>query len=182
VSLPTLADLKVESNIPNTGSDDELQTKLDQAVALVTGLIGPVDSPLPVTETHYNVSSDVLVLRKMPVASLTAVSSRYGATTTALVLGDYELDAETGVVRRADGGRFSGTYTVTYAAGYDDLPPDVSGAIVLIAAHLWGTQLRPELALQDPNALTDTASFGRGYAIPNRAQELLAPYIRPAVA
>jgi hypothetical protein len=37
------------------------------------------------------------------VGSLTAVSSRYGALSTAQLLGDYELDATTGIVRRLDG-------------------------------------------------------------------------------
>jgi hypothetical protein len=73
---------------------------------------------------------------------------------------------------------------VTYTAGYDDLPADVSGAIVLIAAHLWETQrgsAPSALALQDPNGF-DPSTPGLGFAIPNRAKELLAAYIRPAVA
>lgn len=184
MSLPTLEDLKFETNIPNETSDDELQVKLDQAIAVVEGLIGPIDSPVPVTETHYNVSSDVLVLRRMPVASLTAVSSRYGATTTPLTLGDYELDEASGIVRVANGSRFCGTYTVTYTAGYTDIPADVSGAVVLIAAHLWQTQLGTgpsALALQQPDA--DPAfTPGTGYAIPARARDMLAPYLRASIA
>ena len=185
MSLPTLTDLKAETNIPSTTDDDELQVKLDQAVAVVEGMIGPVDSPTLVTETHYNVSSDVLVLKRTPVASLVSVSSRYGAVTTPLTVTDYELDPELGLLRIASGARFWGTYTVSYTVGYDDLPADLSGAIVLIAAHLWETQrgtAPSALALQDPNGFGDVPSPGLGFAIPNRAKELLAPYLRPSVA
>jgi hypothetical protein len=181
VSLPTLTDLKAEANIPNTGSDDELQTKLDQAIKVVEGLVGPIDDPVSVTETHYSVSSDVLVLKRMPVVALSAVSARSGSATTALPLADYELDVDTGLVRSVAGGWFRGTYTVTYTAGYDDLPADLAGAVVLIAAHLWGTQRGP--APTSPLANDDTfPTPGLGFAIPNRAQELLSSYIRHGVA
>jgi hypothetical protein len=189
VPLPTLSDLKRETNIPNTTSDDELVVKLDQAVAVVEGLIGPVGDPSPVTETHWNVSSDVLVLRRMPVAGLVSVSSRYGATTTALTLADFELDPATGIVRLVSGGRFVGTYTVTYTAGYVNLPADVSGAIVLIAAHLWETQRMSGQSSDTAPAgfggldgVPDAGSAGRGFLIPNRAQELLQPHMRPSIA
>jgi hypothetical protein len=183
VSLPTLEDLKAETNIPSTADDDELQIKLDQAIAMVEGMVGPIDTPVEVTETHYSLSSDVLVLRKMPVASLVSISSRYGAVSTPLVLADYELDPEIGVVRAVSGYFFRGTYTVTYTAGYDQIPADLAGGIVIIAAHLWQTQLGTTATalLQDPNA-TDFSIPGMGVAIPNRAKELLAPHMRPSVA
>src|SRR5690348_7925244 len=95
---------------------------LDAAIEVVEGIVGPIGDPTPVTETHYEVSSPVLVLRRTPTDTLTAVSTRYGATTTALLLADYELETATGIVRRVDGGRFYGTYTVTYMAGLDVLP------------------------------------------------------------
>jgi hypothetical protein len=68
---------------------------LDAAVDVVEGIIGPITSQT-VTETHYGLCSDVLVLRRMPVADLLSVGYRSGATTTDLLLTDYELDADTG--------------------------------------------------------------------------------------
>lgn len=184
MSLPTFTDLKAHLNITSTADDEELQDMLDAAVDIVTDIVGPFDDPASVTETHYALSSDVLVLRKMPVGTLTAVSSRYGATTTPLVLGDYELDAATGIVRAVSGYFFRGTFTVTYTAGRTDTPAAIRLACLIIAAHLWQTQrgggsLRPTFPGEEP----DLSPVGvSGYAIPNRAKELLAPYMRPSVA
>ena len=181
MSLPTLTDLRAQTNITTSADDEELQDHLDAAVDVVSGIVGPIDSPASVTETHYNASSDVLVLRRMPVGSLVSVSSRYGAVTTPLLLSDYELDADTGLVRLAAGTRFCGTYTVTYTSGRVDLPAAIRLAVLIIAEHLWSTQRGA--APVGPLATDDTfATPGAGYAIPNRALELLAPYRRPAVA
>jgi uncharacterized phiE125 gp8 family phage protein len=181
VSLPTLTDLRAHTNKVSTADDDELQDVLDAAIDVVTGIAGPIDSPASVTETHYSVSSDVLVLKRMPVAALTAVSSRSGSGATSLLLADYEVDGDTGLVRSTVGGWFRGTYTVTYTSGRDDLPAAIRLAVLVIAEHLWETQRGA--APVGPLSGDDTfATPGLGYAIPNRALELLAPYRRPAVA
>ena len=181
MSLPTLTDLRAQTNITSTADDDELQDMLDAAVDVVTGIVGPIDTPASVTETHYNVQSDVLVLKRMPVGSLVSVASRYGAVTTPLTLTDYELDPDTGLLRTVAGARFYGTYTVTYTSGRADLPAAIRLAVLVIAEHLWETQRGA--APVGPLADDDTfATPGLGYAIPNRALELLAPYRRPAVA
>jgi hypothetical protein len=189
VSLPTLTDLRAGTNITTSADDDELQDHLDAAIDVVTGIVGPIDSPTSVTETHYNVASDVLVLKRMPVGSLVSVSSRYGAVTTPLLLSDYELDADTGLVRLAAGTRFCGTYRVTYTSGRDDLPAAIRLAVLIIAEHLFETQRRPGFTTDAPagfggaDGIPDaTNPSGTGYAIPSRAQELLQPYMRPVIA
>jgi hypothetical protein len=189
VSLPTLTDLRAHSNKVSTADDEELQEVLDAAVEVVAGIVGPIDSPTAVTETHYNVCSDVLILKRMPVGSLLSVSLRYGPMTTVLTPGTYELDTATGLVRAVCGAGFYGaytagfygTYTVTYTSGRDDLPAAIRLACLIIADHLWETQRGA--APVGPLGTDDTfATPGSGYAIPNRARELLAPYVRPAVA
>lgn len=188
MALPTVSDLKIHANITSTTDDVELQNHLDAAVDLVEGLIGPINPPSSVTETHYNVSSDVLVLRRMPVAALVSVSSRVGATTTALTLADYELDAASGLLRVASGGRFYGSYTVSYTAGRVVLPPSIRLAVLIVAAHLWETQRMPGMrddvqpGFGGADGVPDAGSTGRGFAIPNRAQELLRTYMLPSVA
>jgi hypothetical protein len=82
----------------------------------------------------------VLVLRRMPVADLLSIGYRSGATTSDLLLTDYELDADTGIVRLASGGWFAGSYRVTYSVGRPTVPAAVRLAILVIAAHLWETQ------------------------------------------
>lgn len=188
MSLPTLDDLRRHNNQTSTADDLELQNHLDAAVEVVEGLIGPIGSPAAVTETHYNVSGDVLVLRRMPVGALVSVSSRVGATTTALTLADYELDAATGLVRVASGARFGGSYAVTYTTGRAVLPASVHLAVLIVAEHLWQTQRMPGMEQTMPgfggaDGIPDAgSSVPRGFAIPNRAQELLAPFMMPVIA
>jgi hypothetical protein len=91
-----------------------------------------------------------------------SVSSRYGAVTTPLTLGDYELDPDTGLVRVAGGDRFCGTYTVTYTAGRPTLPAAIRLAVLVIAEHLWETQRRPGFTSDAPLAsAARTASLTR---------------------
>ena len=188
MSLPTVDDLRRHANMTSTADDAELQDHLDAAVEIVEGLIGPIDAPATVTETHYNTSSDVLVLKRMPVGALVSVSSRVGASTTALTLADYELDAASGLLRVASGARFYGSYTVSYTSGRDALPASIHLAVLIIAAHLWETQRMPGMGdsvqpgFGGADGVPDAGSLGRGYAIPNRAQELLRPYMLPSVA
>lgn len=185
MSLPTVDDLKIHANIPasDTSHDAELTDMLDAAIELVEGIVGPVGVGT-VTETHYNVSSSALVLARFPASAVTAVGTRSGATTTPLTLADYELDTGTGILRRADGGGFYGSYTVTYSTGRATVPASIHLAILIVAAHLWETQrgtAPTALQLQDPNG-ADVGPSGMGYAIPRRAQELLQPYMLPVIA
>jgi hypothetical protein len=187
MSLPTVDDLKIHANMTSSVDDSELQDVLDAAIEVVEGLIGPLSSPGQVVETHRNVSSDVLVLKRMPVAGLVSVASRVGASSTPLTLGDYELDAASGLLRTASGARFYGSYTVTYTSGREVLPAAIRLAVLIIAAHLWETQRMP---MQDSgpagfggmDGIPDAGSAGRGFAIPNRAQELLQSYMSPSIA
>ena len=173
MALPTVADLKQHINIPAdvTTDDDELGDVLDAAIELAESIVGPLTSGT-VTEIHRGVSSDVLVLQQMPVGELVAVSSRVGATTTALTLGDYELDTETGMVRVAAGTRFAGTYVVEYTAGADTPSASQKLGILIIASHLWQTQRVPGV---NRFGTPDEPTASPGFAIPNRAVELLAP-------
>src|SRR5690242_17132501 len=124
MALPTVADLKKHLNIPsdNTVDDTELEQVLDAAIEVVEGYVGSL-SPDSVTETHYGLNSGVLILRRQPVSSLTTVSIRYSTTDVVEQdVADYELDADTGIVRLSAGYGFYGTYVVTYATGRVDLP------------------------------------------------------------
>jgi hypothetical protein len=123
----------------------------------------------------------VLVLRRMPVADLLSIGYRSGATTSDLLLTDYELDADTGIVRLASGGWFAGSYRVTYSVGRPTVPAAVRLGILIVAGHLWETQRGA--APVGPLATDDTfATPGAGFAVPNRAVELLAPYRQPSIA
>ena len=184
MALPTLDDLKTQLNIPGTGNDAELQDMLDAAIDVVQNIVGPLSTG-SVTETHYNVAGPFLVLRKVPVGSLTALSVRWYAGMSAVDqdIAGYLLDPDTGVVRTANGYPLKGDITVTYTSGYDTVPVAVHLATLIIAANLWETQ-RGAMPLP-ANATDDdyAANVGFAPAIPNRAKTLLEPFARgPMVA
>lgn len=182
--LPTVVDLKAQLNYTDptapSADDDELGFYLTAAVDLVEGMVGPL-AVRTVTETHYRISSDVLVLRQAPATALTAISGRLypGSTATSYLLADYVLDGEHGVVRLANGFRLYGDFTVTYTAGRDGIPYAVSLATLIIAGQLWETQRGTAPTPLQPD-LTPTVPMG--FAIPNRAATLLEPYIQVKVA
>ena len=180
MSLPTLGDLKahLDMDVANNKNDAELTDMLDAAVDVVEGIVGPITAKT-VTETH-RVNAGELVLRRFPVADLVSVT-QFGAEQS---VGLFEVDADSGIVRRGDGYGFVGSFTVTYSAGRPTLPASIRLAILIVAGHLWDTQRGTSpsaLALQDPDAGFGAPSVA-GYAIPNRARDLLARYVQPTLA
>jgi hypothetical protein len=188
VSLPSIDDLKLHLNKTDDVDDLELTDVLDAAVEVVGGLVGPLDSET-VTDVHYGVAGQTLLLRRMPVAEVLEVSSRSVGYSgfTELTLADYELDTAAGALRMQTGGLFFGDISVTYSVGRETVPAAIRLAVLIIAAHLWETQRMP---MQDSgpagfggmDGIPDAGSAGRGFAIPNRAQELLQSYMSPSIA
>ena len=186
MTLPNLTDF--EAHLTGGGDDVEKDDILDAAIGIVENIVGPLQVAT-VTETHRRICSDVLILRQMPVVALSSISSRYGATRTALTLGDYELDAETGMVRIGSGLHFYGDFEVTYSVGRDEIPVAIREAILIVAQHLYQTQRVPGAnfgrvpGFGGSEADAPSATPGLGFALPNRAKELLEPYaLGPVVA
>lgn len=79
----------------------------------------------------------------------------------------------------------SGTWRITVT--FDDLPPDLELAVLIIAAHLYGTQRVPGMN-GEPNPRPGLGGQGirqglpPGVAIPNRAAALMGPYRLPGIA
>lgn len=183
MALPTVADLKIHANIPAavTDQDDELGDYLDAAVEMVEAIVGPLEAG-EITETHHKWAPGVIVLKRMPVAEVLTVTSVFGADDSVPVaLDDLEIDLTTGIIRGTVGRGFLGTTVVTYSTGRDTLPASIKLAVLIVAAHLFETQRVP---MQNEDAAP--VGFGggidaamptaRGYALPNRALELLRPY------
>lgn len=182
--LPTLGDLKAELNLEAAGNehDAELSDRLDAAVDVAEGIVGPLTAT-SVTEVHRDVNGDAIVLNRHPIIEVTAVSRRSGRTKTLLPIEDFEWDADAGILRSAIGQRLIGTFEVSYSAGRASIPASVRLAIVIIAAHLFGTQTRPGFSASAPtgfggaDGVPDASmSGGSGYAIPHRATDLLHAY------
>ena len=184
MALPNVEDLKIHLNMTVDSHDEELVEILDAAIDLASSMVGNYADD-EVTETHYGVSAAHLVLKRMPVGELTAIGPRAfpGVTTEFYDVADYVLDPETGILRAGNGAWFYGDYTVTYSVSSESTPAAVRLAILIIAAHLWETQrgIAPSpLAVQQGEDFGTTP--GLGYAIPNRARDLLAAYVRPTIA
>jgi hypothetical protein len=166
----TLAEVKAHANIPGSANDDELVTMLDAAEDIVRSLVGSFAAGT-VTE-RVTVSAGTVILSRSPSGRVTLtdgagnVVTGFTVSTAAGLL--YDVPAHNGAV-----------LTASYPVGGGVVPAAVALATAIIAAHLWETQRGPAPAgpLSDPDV---GPSFGAGFALPNRARELLAPYTRSA--
>jgi hypothetical protein len=78
------------------------------------------------------------------------------------------------------GGTVAGPLRVTYVAGRRIVPAAITAAAKIILQHLWRTQQgpgRPQRGVDDFDVTEPIP--GLGYAIPNRAVQLLEPYKQP---
>ena len=177
--LLTLDEAKQQLNISGSGQDVELQAYIDSLTAVIEHLVGPVENR---TVTQTVEGGAVLCLLHTPVVSVESLMP--------LLPGGVEVDAAavvvdgpSGVLRRLDGGRFTGgPWTAVYTAGRGEVPATVNLAARMLLQHLWRTQnggRGPVLGGDDMAAQVP----GFGYAIPTRVLELLAPYrLLPGVA
>lgn len=174
----SLADAKQHLNKTTTTDDDEIRSWVESITAGIEGLCGPV-IVRTVTERHDGRKVPVICLRQTPVLSVTSVVAILTGGTTYTVA-DLDVDTVTGVVQRKDGGTLTGPLRVTYSAGRRIVPAAMSSAGRIILQHLWRTQQgpgRPQLGTGDFDVTEPIAGFG--YAIPNRALQLLEPYRLP---
>jgi hypothetical protein len=178
--LIDVAEARQQLNIEDDRHDTELAYYVSAATGIVEGHVGPV---LPRDVTEVQPGGRVLVLHQVPVWSLLSLAPVLTGGTSYAVA-DLDVDAVTGIVRRLDGGGFTGPLRVTYRAGRDEVPPNVGLAARIIVAHMWETQRghggsRPGFG-QDED-LIPTPSMG--FIIPRRAMELLQPHmLGPLVA
>lgn len=177
-AIPTwiisLADAKSHLNLVDAVQDENIRRWIGATTAAVEWFVGPVAERL-VVETHSVGQVQALVLRKLPVLRLVGVAAVLSGGTSYDV-GSLDVDGQDGVVRRLDGGTFLGPVRITYAAGRRVVPENISAAAELILQHLHRTQYgsgRPQLGGGDFDVTEPIP--GLGYAIPNRALQLLSP-------
>lgn len=173
-----LLDAKRHLNLTGTVDDEELRGFVEAATPIVEDVVGPV---IVRTYSEVHRGGTLLVLGHCPVISLTALSPVLTGGTSYAVA-DLDLDTETGIVRRRDGGCFAGPLRATYRAGRVIVPANITQATKEIIRHMWETQrghsgARPGFGEED---LVPTSS---GFSIPRRAMELLHPHRKaPLVA
>lgn len=166
--IVSLADAKAQLNIDAATSDEELRVYLEAATGVVERHLGQAVVKRSFTEEH-----DVhggLVLNWTPVVSLDSLE---------LVDGTYSWNvadlhvSPAGVVTSPLGVAPYGHVSVSYTAGMTVVPQHVGLATRIILQHLWDTQ-RGNLGGPRAGGLADSIGVpGMGFALPNRALELL---------
>lgn len=180
-SILTLADAKDHLNIPAaiTTHDTLIQVFLDTIDESVEQAIGgPVVTRSVTERVEATDGGRALPLRRRPVTAVTSITSV--ATATALAVADVEVDPNANIARRRSGLPFYAyalagppVFTVVYSAGLGlAVPAQVSAAARIILDHLWETRRGPS-ARPSVGGDETVQTFGMGFAVPNRALELL---------
>ncbi|WP_327230810.1 hypothetical protein [Streptomyces murinus] len=174
-AILSLADAKNHLNNRNSADDGEIRFWNTVATRAVEYYTGPV-VVRSFTEEHQVRNAAAIVLLRTPVVSLTAVDALLTGA-VGYAVDNLGVDRDTGEVYRLDGGRLNGRLRLTYTAGRTVIREHFTGAARIILEHLWRTQRagrRGGLAGGgDDYAVTEPIP-GLGYAVPNRAVELLA--------
>lgn len=158
----------------NTRDDEDLQQVLDAAQEVVDhrtgGHIDP-DTPFRVHPTPRG----VLIL---PVAGLPGILEVRNPRGVVVDHTRLDVDLEAGLITLGyhTAGVTPGAWSITLDAG--DGKPPLNVAVKIIAEHLWGTRrgsgdTGARLVAQPRS---DEAPAPIGFAVPNRAAELIAPY------
>jgi hypothetical protein len=180
VAILPLQDAKDMLNIPQatTTWDSELLgwiASIQSSLERFTG--GPVINTSITERVEAVQGLTKMLLRQRPVVSVTSITSE--SSGGSLSLADIKIDTNAGTLQRALGLPFYGPFfmwqpwfLVTYVAGWGTSVPaafNLFGRIVI--QHLWETQRGPAAL---PMVSEETVNVpGFGYAIPNRAAELL---------
>ncbi|KAF4408658.1 phage head-tail connector protein [Streptomyces lycii] len=167
--IVSLADAKAHLNITSTREDAELRRMIETVTSGVEGFCGIV-ARRTFTEVRHLSSLGVrsVALRHTPVISVETPV-------------DAVFDPDTGVVT----GDYYGPTTFTYTAGREIVPSALTDAALIILQHIWRTQRGPArggVAGSTDYSVTEPVQ-GFGYAIPNRALQLMEPFrLPPGVA
>ncbi|MFF8034920.1 hypothetical protein [Streptomyces sp. NPDC016626] len=178
LAILSLKDAKQHLNLSltDTSQDSEVMFWNNATTTAIEFFTGPV-VVRTVTEDHSVGTVGALVLRRPPVLAVTAVEPLRGGGPSYDVNG-LTVDGATGIVTLTAGGLLRGPLRMTYRAGRPVIAENISGAARIILQHLWRTQ-RPTRSGGLPGASDDYSVTepipGLGYAIPNRAVQLLNP-------
>jgi uncharacterized phiE125 gp8 family phage protein len=189
--LTTLAAVKAELGVTGGGDDAKLAGYIKQASDTVTSYCNRVFAIETVSETlRLDQRRDELILSRFPVTALASIVEN-GVT---LASTDYELDGDTGVIRRLrDDGPWSwpqGKIVVAYAAGYilpgaigRNLPQDIERAVILLVGRYASITPQDQLLRRETvEGIGSTEVFQLGSSgLPPEVTALLTNYRMPAI-
>jgi hypothetical protein len=181
VAVLPLQDAKDMLGIPQatTTSDTKIQSWIATIETSLEGMTGgPLVNRVITAERAEMLSNQTVILvRQRPLVSVTSIASASGSNID--ISGGLDLDVNAGTIRRKLGLPFFGPFftwlpqcSVTYVAGWGtSVPAAFNSAARIIVQHLWDTQRGPAAL---PMGGGDVVTLpGWGFAIPNRAAELL---------
>ena len=183
VAVLPLQDAKDALNIAqaNTAYDVEIAVMvatIEAGLERITG--GPLVTTQITERVKVGYAYRSLTLRQRPVVDVVSITDI--ASGSALAVSDLDVDTNAGIVRRKLLQPFWGAgpyYSVVYRAGWGTaLPAAFNLAARIILAHLWeiqqGPGMRPSMGGSDMTRVY--RDIGEGFAVPNRALEVMAPY------
>ncbi len=178
MALLTLSDAKAYLNIPAATTTDD--TELSRFLAVVedaaTAYFGaPVSTGSLVTES-YNGGWTTLVLRQVPVLTVSTIT----VSGTAMATTSIAIDTSAGVVHSLAGPQGSDPVdtTVVYQTGYASVPDDIVQGALEFLRHLWTTQ-RGTMSGRNPFGDDGYAQAAPSWSLPRKVTELWAPHRTP---
>jgi hypothetical protein len=169
ISIVSLSNVKKQLTKTTTTDDDEIRSYILSATENIEATCGVCRIR---SFTERATGSGTLVLTNRPVITLTTITPIYSWSPTVAV-GEVDVHLETGVITRLNGWPFWGPYNVTYKAGRAIIPSSLRSAGMLIVQHLWESR-RGLSSIPRYGGEEETVTLpGWGYAIPNRAAELM---------
>jgi hypothetical protein len=176
ISIISLTDAKKQVGFKATDNDDELRGYLLSASENIESAPGSACGICaPRTFTDRLTGDDAFWLTKTPVLSLTSFTPVRSWASPAVATSDVIVNKTTGEVTRVDATTFVGDYDITYVAGRAVIPPSIQTACRVVVQYLWATRRGP-VTVQG-GGMDTVVLPGWGYAIPNRAAQLLAPFM-----
>jgi hypothetical protein len=178
VAILSLSDARDHLNMEpgDTVDDEELRGFIEAATVAVENYTHEAIARRSVTQVRDVAWGSQVALGVRPVLSVTSIVSTDGTTTWDP--DNLDLDNTSGVLSYRTGGLLWGRVVVTFVAGYEVIPANYLLAAKIIVGHLWETQRMPTMGRSAPGFGGEetpwTAEGVRsGYALPNRAVELL---------
>lgn len=183
-TLMSLADTKELLRIPaaTTQFDSDLRFFLEGVTAVIDHYCGPM-VPRQVTERHHTGGEQTLMLMSPPVFQpvgqpnpLVSITPVYTWGVPYNDLSQLSVDPRTGEVTHILGlPMFYGEYDIVYWAGRAYIKPNVMLGAQVILKHLWAMERNNGRLTGFTPSAADDVSVLFGFAIPNRALEMLQP-------
>ena len=173
LSIVSLASARRKCNLgDDTSFDDDLREYMESAREIVESHTCRTIVPSVKTEMVRG-NGSTLVLSSTPVASVVSVTSVDGGTSWDV--SGLRVNANAGIVHLISGPSLVGLLDVVYRAGDAVVQTRYRRAALIIIEHLFATE-RPLQVDQSSTMYDDSMGEtfrGKGFAIPNRALELL---------